>query len=112
MERDLALIHDIVESAQLALRYVHGVDRTGFEDDPQVQDAVIRRLEIIGEASRQLSEETRREFPQIEWREIIAMRNILIHVYSDVSLAKVWDTVQGDLPPLVDALKPWLAERG
>jgi uncharacterized protein with HEPN domain len=69
------------------------------------QAAVMRQLEIMGEAARRLSEETRQELSEIPWHQIIGMRNRLIHVYDDVDLAIVWDTVQNDLPPLIAQLE-------
>lgn len=73
--------------------------------DSQCQDAVIRRLEIIGEAARRISPETRARLPQLPWEAMIGMRNILIHEYDDVDLMIVWDTVQKDLPRLVANLE-------
>ena len=76
-----------------------------FLKDSQCQDAVIRRLEIIGEAARRISPETRARLPQLPWEAMIGMRNILIHEYDDVDLMIVWDTVQKDLPRLVANLE-------
>jgi uncharacterized protein with HEPN domain len=65
----------------------------------------MRQLEIMGEAARRLSEETRLEIPEIPWRQIISMRNRLIHGYDDVDLVIVWETIQNDLPPLIAQLE-------
>ena len=65
-----------------------------------IQNAVVRELEIIGEATRSLPEEFRREHPDIEWGDIIAMRNRLVHAYFDVDLNVLWEVVHNDLPVL------------
>ena len=68
MQRDASYLRDIVEAAGLAISYVEGKDRSTFLEDVQLQDAVIRRLEIIGEAARRVSEEPRVFLPDIPWR--------------------------------------------
>ncbi|HLG30832.1 MAG TPA: HepT-like ribonuclease domain-containing protein, partial [Candidatus Brocadiales bacterium] len=74
------------------------------------QDAVIRRIEIVGEAARRISEETQNGFPGLPWNEIIGMRNVMIHEYDDVDLAIVWETVKNDLPPLIESLEDILKQ--
>lgn len=69
-----------------------------------MQDAVVRRIEIVGEAARRVSQETRDKYPQIPWREMTSMRNLVIHEYDVVDIKQVWDTVQNKLPPLVEEL--------
>ena len=105
MQRDIAYLLDIMEAAKLALHYVKGKTRVEFFDDLQCQDAVIRRLEIIGEAANRISEETRIGFPNLPWNDMIGMRNVMIHDYDDVDMAIVWETVQNDLPPLISGLE-------
>jgi uncharacterized protein with HEPN domain len=105
MQRDQIFLLDIRESAKLALSYLSGVSIDEFHDDRQLQDAVIRRLEIIGEAARRLSDETRLMMPDIPWADLIGMRNVMIHEYDDVDLSIVWDTVKTDLEKLIAALK-------
>ena len=68
MQRDAAYLRDILEAARLALAYLQKVDREAFDRDTQLQDAVLRRLEIIGEAARRVSADTRRAHPEIPWR--------------------------------------------
>jgi uncharacterized protein with HEPN domain len=108
MERDRAYLLDIVVSARLALSYVEGLDAEEFLDDRQIQDSVVRRLEIIGEAAGRLSDEVRAELPEIPWRSVIGMRNIMIHNYDDVDFAIVWSTVQSELPHLIAVIEPHL----
>ena len=75
-----------------------------FYVDTQCQDAVVRRIEIIGEAARRVSTETRAKYPEIEWREMTSMRNLVIHEYDVVDIGQVWDTVRNKLPPLIEKL--------
>jgi uncharacterized protein with HEPN domain len=70
----------------------------------QCQDAVIRRIEIIGEAARRVSKETRWSHPQIPWREMTSMRNLVIHEYDVVDIDQVWETVKNKFPRLIDQL--------
>jgi uncharacterized protein with HEPN domain len=102
-DRDYLL--DVLQAARLALDYVRGRTREEFLQDAQFQDAVIRRLEIIGEAVRRVSHEARTAHPTLPWHDMVSMRNVLIHDYDDVDFDIVWDTVQNDLPKLVSALE-------
>jgi len=111
MDRDRAYFLDILESARLALTYVQGLTEADFLADVQCQDSVIRRLEIIGEAARRLSLQTRAAHPDIPWHEIIGMRNLMIHDYDDLDLETVWDTVQRDVPRLVEWIDPLFRPR-
>lgn len=104
MSRDNTYLVDMLESAKIALDYVMGISWDEFSEDIQCQDAVVRRIEIIGEAARRLSQETRNEHPQIPWREITSMRNLVIHEYDVVDIGQVWDTVQNKIPPLIEEL--------
>ncbi len=106
MQRDQAYLLDILKAAELALAYVKGVSEEKFITDTQLQDSVIRRIEILGEAARRISPETQAAHPNIPWREMIGMRNMMIHDYDDVDLHVVWQTVQQDLPHLIAEIKP------
>ena len=90
-------ILDAIEQIEL---YAEDIDKATFEEQRMVQDAVIRQLEIIGEASRQLPEEFRKRHDQVPWHAIIGMRNRIAHEYVDIDLAVVWEVVQYDLPGL------------
>ncbi len=104
MSRDDTYLLDILESAKIALDYVFDKSWDQFYSDIQCQDAVVRRIEIIGEAARRVSEETRAKYPDIEWREMTGMRNLVIHEYDVVDISQVWDTVQNKLPALIEKL--------
>ena len=104
MSRDDTYLVDILESAKIALDYVSNKTWDEFHEDMQMQDAVVRRIEIVGEAARRISQETRDKYPQIPWREMTSMRNLVIHEYDVVDINQVWDTVQNKLPPLIEEL--------
>jgi uncharacterized protein with HEPN domain len=106
MSRDSAYLLDIFKAAKLALSYLEGKTKEEFFKDTKCQDAVIRRLEIIGEAAGRVSAATTTKFPNLPWKKMVGMRNIMIHEYEDVDLGIVWDTVQNDLPPLITLLEP------
>ena len=75
-----------------------------FYEDMQCQDAVLRRIEIIGEAARHISPQFPKGYPQIPWRDLAVLRNLVIHQYDAVDINQVWDTVQNRLPLLVEEI--------
>jgi uncharacterized protein with HEPN domain len=105
MQRDTAYLADILDSARLAVRYVQDVGWERFATDVQLQDSVIRRLEVIGEAARRCSEDVQRLWPDLPWGDMIGMRNVMIHDYDTVDLSIVWRTIHHDLPELVRDLE-------
>ena len=103
----------ILNAIERIERYLSDVDEAAFFDNPEKQDAVIRNLEIIGEAAQSV----RRRFPEfvatrpdIPWAGIYGMRNALTHAYFQVDLSIVWKTVRGDLPALATAIRGVLEE--
>ncbi len=100
MNRDIEYLKHIRESSELVLQWMQGVSLEDFLADMKLVDAVIRRLEIIGEASTRIGSTFKSKFPEITWREMKAMRNKLIHEYDRVNLRA--STVQEDLPNLRD----------
>jgi uncharacterized protein with HEPN domain len=93
-------IEDMLESIVRVNQYVQGMTFEQFAADPKTIDAVIRRLEILGEAARTVPAEICGQHPRIPWRDIRGMRNFVSHVYFSIRLEKIWDTLQNDLPPL------------
>lgn len=105
MSRDDAYLYDILESARVILGYVHGKDWESFSKDSLLQDAVVRRLEIIGEASGRVSVETQQKYSHLPWQAMKGTRNKVIHEYDAIQLDIIWDIVQQDLPALVRELE-------
>lgn len=97
-------VSHIVESIDLVERYIGDASFEDFLSDTEMQDAVIRRLEIIGEASKQLIDAFKTEHPHIPWKNIMGMRDKLIHEYFGVDLALVWEVMRKDLPDLKKSL--------
>lgn len=110
MSKDNAYLEDILVAAKAIRRFTAGVSREAFIANEEKYEAVNRKFEIIGEAAGRLSPEGRKKFPEIPWKLVTAMRNILIHDYADVDLDIVWDTAARDLPPLIARLETYLAE--
>jgi uncharacterized protein with HEPN domain len=101
MLRDHRLyLDDIREAIQAIREYTEGLTFESFSADRKTIDAVIRNLEIIGEAAKNLPEEFKAMSGDIEWRKIVGLRNLLIHEYFGVSKPVVWDIVQNKLDPL------------
>ena len=97
MRRERHFLADIVQSCDLVAKYIDS-GQASFMEDVQIQDAVIRRLEIIGEATKSLTERTKRRAPGEPWKQIAGMRDKLIHAYFGVDLEVVWQTVSEELP--------------
>jgi uncharacterized protein with HEPN domain len=93
-------IEHILGCIDLIEEYTKGIKKDGFLNSGQIQDAVIRRIEIIGEASKNIPEEIKRKYPDIAWREMTGMRDILIHEYFGVDLELTWKVVTRDVPEL------------
>lgn len=109
--RDLDFrIQDILKAIKKIEDYVEGMTASQFKKNELVVDAVVRNLEIIGEASRNLTQSFKRLHPSIEWNKIIAMRNILIHEYFGVDVNVVWYTVNNHLPTLKSQLESVLSD--
>jgi len=111
MPRDPRLyLDDILEAISRIQEYTLGLDYSEFTEDTKTQDAVVRNLEIIGEAAGRLPESARSRAADIEWRKIVGLRNILAHQYFGVSLPVVWDIVSGKLGPLEVACRELLED--
>ncbi|MEN6459755.1 MAG: DUF86 domain-containing protein [Syntrophomonas sp.] len=111
MPRDPRLyLDDILEAIDHIHEFLADIDLEQFKTDKKTQYATLRCLEIIGEASGRLLSNYKDIAPEIEWRKIIALRNILIHEYFGISLPIVWDVIQNKLAPLEESCKILLAQ--
>lgn len=99
MKKDFRVyLDDIVNSCNTIAEYIDGLNNEQFDNDQRLQDAVIRRLEIIGEAVKRLPNEFRNQHPSVEWKGATGMRDILIHLYDEVDTLQVWKTITEVLP--------------
>jgi uncharacterized protein with HEPN domain len=98
-------LQDILESIQQIEEYLDGVNEKEFYQNSEKQDAVLRRLEIIGEAVKHISDDIRDEYEEVPWRKIAGMRDIIIHEYFGVTLSMIWVVTQRDLPDLKSKIK-------
>lgn len=104
MSKDNAYLEDILP-AEAILRFTSGVSLDQFCVNEEKYEAVNRKFQIIGEAARRLSRDAQESLPEIPWKLVTAMRNIIVHDYDDVDLEVVWNTAQRDLPPLIERLQ-------
>ncbi|MCC5785413.1 MAG: DUF86 domain-containing protein [Phycisphaerales bacterium] len=109
LERDLVKCEDMRLHAERAVRFLGGRSLDEFLDDELVQAAVIRCVEVIGEAAKLVSDETRAREPGIPWRLVIGMRSVLAHEYGVVMPEKVHEVVTEHVPALLELLVPLIA---
>jgi len=108
---DVVYLHHVLDAIHRIDTYVQGISKEAFFQKELLQDGVIRQLEIIGEASRNLSDEFREDNPEIPWSQIIGMRNRIVHAYFNVDLEITWGIVTMDLPILKEYLITLLEEK-
>lgn len=107
---DEVLLRDMLDHARRAVGAVARKERSDLESDYVLAAALERFIEVIGEAATKLSDGTKASAPQIPWREIIGMRNRLVHGYASVDHDIVWDVVSGDLKEVIRSLEGLLAD--
>ena len=101
MSRSLRLyFEDILRSCNKILRYVQGLNYEEFINDELRLDAVLRNLQIMGEAAKQVPQKIRDIYPAVEWRKIAGLRDILAHAYFSLELETIWDIIQNKVPHL------------
>ena len=108
---DRIRVQHILDEAGEACKYTEGISFDGFVEDGKTVRAVIRSIEVIGEAASKISIEFRKEHPDVPWQKIIGMRNRLIHVYFDIDYNIIWQTVKENLPPLIEQLQSILKDK-
>jgi uncharacterized protein with HEPN domain len=106
MSDDTLYLHHMLERCERLARSLAGVDRPAFDESELLQDAVIRNIEVIGEAAKHVSAATRRHLDQIDWKAVCGMRDILIHGYAEVNLDIVWRIATIRCPALRAILEP------
>ena len=94
------LIEDMLTAIRKIERYAAGLDQESFRQDEKTVDAVVRNLEILGEAASQMSEEFAAEYPDVPWRQITGLRNRIVHDYFGLDLEIIWQVIRHDLMPL------------
>ena len=109
MSRDqIMYLQDIAESCEKILLFTDGLTQSNLLQDEKTYDAVVRNLEIIGEAAKHISDELRVQLPDIEWRKIAGMRDMLAHAYFGIDNDILWDVVQNKVPQLAEAIRAFL----
>lgn len=106
MSRDPAYLLDILQAARRIREGVEGVTKEAFLKEWMRHSAIVRQIEIIGEATKRLSEEFRNSQPEIPWRSMAGMRDVVIHGYDHVDLEEVWKVAETDIPKLIISLEP------
>ena len=99
------LLDDMLEATERIERYVAGMDQPAFLADEKTSDAVVRNLEILGEAAAHVPDEFRARTPELEWPRIVGLRNRVVHGYFAVDLELVWRNAVSDLPVLASRLR-------
>lgn len=108
MPRDNESLIDIERAVRRILRYTNNISRVELEMNDEKVSAILYQIAVIGEATKRLSQEFRQQHPEISWREIAGMRDVLIHKYDQVDFDVIWDVVQSKLPELLNLIEPLL----
>jgi uncharacterized protein with HEPN domain len=105
MSRDeMMYLQDIADSCNKVLRFTGGLMLSELTGDEKTYDAVVRNLEIIGEAAKHISSDLRKKLPDIEWQKIAGMRDMLAHAYFGIDNDIIWDVVQNKIPELAGTI--------
>lgn len=110
LKDDLIRLRHMLDAAKETISFAKNKNRSDLYTDRMLALSIVKSIEIIGEAASTVSKKFREKHKEIPWANIIAMRNRLIHVYFDIDLDRVWDTVTDDLPPLIAALEKAISQ--
>lgn len=103
-------VYDVLDCIHKIQSYLAGKDKDSFLQDKMAQDAVVRNIEIIGEAAKQISGDICAAYPGIPWRDMKAIRDVIAHGYFDVNVEVVWVVATEEIPPLEDLFKKLYAD--
>ncbi|MGD1909073.1 MAG: DUF86 domain-containing protein [Leptolyngbyaceae cyanobacterium] len=106
MSRDHQAIQDMWNAAQDIVTFTAGMSLESLSTDRRTQAAVLYEIIVVGKAANRLSREFQAQHPDIPWKDIIGMRNILAHQYDEVGIEEVWDVVRRDIPELITLIEP------
>lgn len=111
MTRDVGdYIQDIVDAADKGMKFVSGMRYDDFSHDDKTIYAVIRTIEVIGEAAKNVPDDFKVKYPHIPWRDMAGMRDKLIHAYFGVDVERVWKTITEEIPPLKSLFEKMLKD--
>lgn len=106
MSKDFSIyLDDVLDSIEKIKDYTEEMSLEDFREDVETQDAVSYRLMVIGEAVKQIPEDVRQDYDEVQWREIAGMRDILIHQYSGVEIGRVWNVVEQEIVDLEEQIE-------
>ena len=108
--RDCVRFQHMLDAAQAAISHLQNKSRKELDTNRLLLNGVVRELEIIGEAASQITQATRKKFPELPWKEMIGLRNRLIHAYFDVNVDTIWLVVKESLPPVIPQLEQILKQ--
>jgi uncharacterized protein with HEPN domain len=109
--RDEVRLRHILDAAKKAVAFMQGRERSDLDSDELLALAIVRLVEILGEAAKNISQIIKDQTPEIPWRQIAGTHDRLSHAYFDVNLDIIWDIITTDLPPLVSQLEEILSSR-
>ena len=105
MKRGVRLfIEDILESIKLIEKYIRNISKRNLDNNQKLKDSIVRRLEIIGEAVKNIPDNFRKKYPEVPWKKIAGLRDIIIHTYFNIDLDITWDIIKKDLPDLKEKM--------
>ena len=110
LHNPIVRVRHMLDHAREAVDMVRGRSRADLDKDRQLNLALVRLVEVIGEAANRVSEDFRSRYPQVPWREAVGMRNRIIHGYDVIDFDILWSVLQKDLPPLIETLEKILNE--